>query len=56
MNRHPYLAACLLAGMTIVGLVGAMVVEGRASTLCVLIAAAPVVLGSVCYLRRGAAQ
>jgi hypothetical protein len=56
VNRHPYLSACLLAVTTILGLVGAMVVEGRASTLCVLIAAAPVVLGSVCYLRRGAAQ
>ncbi|HST76360.1 MAG TPA: hypothetical protein VLJ20_13365 [Acetobacteraceae bacterium] len=52
MNRHPYLAACLLAGTTIVGLVGAMVVEDWSSTLLVLVAAVPVVLGSACYLRR----
>jgi hypothetical protein len=52
MNRHPYLSACLLAGTTIIGLVGAMTVEDRLSTLFVLVAAAPAVLGSVCYLRR----
>jgi len=52
MNRHPYLSACLLAGATIGGLVGAMVVAEGASTFFVLVAAAPAVLGSACYLRR----
>jgi hypothetical protein len=52
MNARPYLSACLLAAVTIAGLVGAMVTEGWANAFFMLLTASPLALGATCCLRR----